>query len=170
MLSIFVHGQRSDWDDYLPFLLMAKRSSQRQSTQCTPSLLMFGREVTLPPSITVEISPGESWTMCRVKYVEWVRNNLQHPFEFTRENLHKSFIRRKRAYDTNTKRREYPWDLASIDGTPESTPTFGIWMDRLLSCDGTGRQYVSPDPEGPRVLLVVGASERSETLQVPHPT
>ena len=72
MLSIFVNDNRSDWDDYIPFLLMAYRSSQQQSTQCTPNLLMLGREVRLPLAVIVGISPGEERTECPSEYVEWV--------------------------------------------------------------------------------------------------
>ena len=53
MLSIFVNDNRSDWDDYIPFLLMAYRSSQQQSTQCTPNLLMLLGEVRLPLGVIV---------------------------------------------------------------------------------------------------------------------
>ena len=41
MLRSFVNETQDDWDDHLPFLTMAYRSSAHKSTKCTPNLLMF---------------------------------------------------------------------------------------------------------------------------------
>ena len=108
MLSIFVNENRSDWDNYIPFLLMAYRSSQQQSTQCTPNLLMLGRENRLPLRVIVGMSPGKKRTECPSEYVEWVRNSLENSYDFARENLQRSFARQKRSYDKNVRRRDYP--------------------------------------------------------------
>jgi hypothetical protein len=47
-LAIFVEQNQRDWDRWIPFLLMAYRSSIHESTKQTPACLMFGREVKLP--------------------------------------------------------------------------------------------------------------------------
>ena len=52
MLSAYVNERRDDWSDHLDLIMMAYRSSVHQSTQCTPNLIMFVREVSLP--LTVE--------------------------------------------------------------------------------------------------------------------
>ena len=75
MLLIFVNENRSNWDDHIPFLLMAYRSSQQQSTQCTPNLLMLGREVRLPLRVIVGMPTGEQRTECLSEYVEWGRKS-----------------------------------------------------------------------------------------------
>ena len=48
MLRIFSAENPKDWDDHLPYLLMAYRSSQHKSTGCTPNLLFLQREITCP--------------------------------------------------------------------------------------------------------------------------
>lgn len=107
LLAILVNEQRSDWDDHIPFVLMAYRASQQQSTKCSPNLLMFGREVTLPIGMVVGPAPGETKRDCPSQYVEWLREGLERAFEFVRENVKSSASRQKKSYDRNCKRRNY---------------------------------------------------------------
>jgi len=51
MLSIFVHANRDDWDDHLPYLLMAYRATIPDSTGYSPHKIMFGRELICPCDI-----------------------------------------------------------------------------------------------------------------------
>ena len=44
MLAKFVDENLSDWDCHLPLLMMAYRSAVHETTGCSPSELMFGRE------------------------------------------------------------------------------------------------------------------------------
>ncbi|XP_022093234.1 uncharacterized protein LOC110980655 [Acanthaster planci] len=44
MLSMFVDENQDDWDEHLPYVLMAYCSSQHDSTRLTPNMLMLGRE------------------------------------------------------------------------------------------------------------------------------
>ena len=41
MLAMFVNEHRNDWDDHLPYVMMAYRASVQESTGCTPNLLFF---------------------------------------------------------------------------------------------------------------------------------
>ena len=106
MLSLFVNENRDDWDDHIPFLLLAYRSSPQQSTQCTPNSLMFGREVRLPLEAIVGTPPREAPPECPSEYVEWVQSTLERSFQFARTNLQKNFKRQKRNYDRNVKSRK----------------------------------------------------------------
>ena len=47
-MAIFVEQSQKDWDRWIPFLLMAYRSSVHETTKQTPACLMFGRELVLP--------------------------------------------------------------------------------------------------------------------------
>ena len=42
MLAMFVNEHWDDWDDHLPYVMMAYRASVQESTGCTPNLLFFG--------------------------------------------------------------------------------------------------------------------------------
>ena len=39
---------QTDWDMYLPMLMMAYPTAVQESTRCSPARLMFGRELKLP--------------------------------------------------------------------------------------------------------------------------
>ena len=51
MLAMFAGKNRDDWDDLLPAVMMAYRSSVHESTRFSPYRLMFGEECTLPMDI-----------------------------------------------------------------------------------------------------------------------
>ena len=56
MLSLFVEKQE-DWDEHLPYVLMACRSAQHESTKLT-NMLILGREVSLSLDLVVG-PPGD---------------------------------------------------------------------------------------------------------------
>lgn len=45
MLSAYVNDHHKDWDKHLPYVMMAYRSAEHETTGYTPNYLMFGREV-----------------------------------------------------------------------------------------------------------------------------
>ena len=51
MLAMFAGENRDDWDDLLPTVMMAYRSSVHESTGFSPYMLMFGEECTLPMDV-----------------------------------------------------------------------------------------------------------------------
>ena len=48
MLGKVVRADQRDWDDRLPFVLAAYRSTKHESTGFTPNFLTFGRENRAP--------------------------------------------------------------------------------------------------------------------------
>ena len=97
MLSILVDENQFNWDDHIPYILMAYRASVHESTKCTPNLLMLNRETNLPVDLLCG-SPPET-PECPVEYVEWVRQAMQHAFTFVRKNLQASTERHKTLYN-----------------------------------------------------------------------
>ena len=51
MLAMFAGENRDDWDDLLPVVMMAYRSSVHESTGFSLYRLMFGEECTLPMDV-----------------------------------------------------------------------------------------------------------------------
>ena len=100
MLTTFAKGHRGDWDEHLPFVMLAYRSTVHESTGYMPNQMVFGREVTLPVDLMFG-SPPQAGDMpaCPVIYVEWLRAALENDFEYARKNLRKSAERQKRFYD-----------------------------------------------------------------------
>ena len=60
MLSIYVDENQSNWDEQLPFVLMAYRSTIHESTGCSPNLLMLNRESSLPVDIIAGNPPAQT--------------------------------------------------------------------------------------------------------------
>ncbi|CAC5405631.1 unnamed protein product [Mytilus coruscus] len=57
MLSSFVEQNQRNWDEYIPFVMMAYRASEHETTGQTPNSLMLGRELSTPLDIMYEILP-----------------------------------------------------------------------------------------------------------------
>ena len=108
MLSMFVDENRTNWDDHLPYVMMAYRSSVHDSTKCTPNLLLLGREINMPIDVVFGKPPGCSYgNMCPQIYVEWIRDSMQRSFEIAHENLMSSFKKQKHYHDVNLKPRSF---------------------------------------------------------------
>jgi hypothetical protein len=63
MISAFVTENQTNWDEQLPFLLMAYRSSVHETTQYTPNMLMLGRETSTHLDILYEMPSFHQITM-----------------------------------------------------------------------------------------------------------
>lgn len=113
MLAIFVDENRINWDDHLPYLMMAYRDTVHESTKCSPNLVMLGREVMPPIDIMAGLPPTPNANkLCYNAYVKWIRNAMEMSFVTVHENLMSSFKRQKRFYDTKLKPRTFsPGDL-----------------------------------------------------------
>ncbi|XP_033758002.1 uncharacterized protein LOC117340349 [Pecten maximus] len=109
MLSSFVNTQMDDWDDHLPYVMMAYRSSRNSSTECTPNLVMLGRETSCPLDMMVGLPPG-SRGICTVQYVYWVQETMRSADKFVFEKLGEAARRQKFYYDRDVKEREFSVD------------------------------------------------------------
>ena len=55
MLTAYVSTNQRDWDDQLPYVMMAYRSAEHETTSMSPNMLMFGREVSTPLDLMFEL-------------------------------------------------------------------------------------------------------------------
>ena len=76
MLSKFCNEKQDDWDQHLPCLMCAYRSSVNESTGCTLNLLVLGRETALPVDL-MYLSTQYQRYRCHGEYVEWIKQALQ---------------------------------------------------------------------------------------------
>ncbi|XP_033761504.1 uncharacterized protein LOC117343268 [Pecten maximus] len=106
MLATFAHENKEDWDDHLPYLMLAYRSSVHSSTGYSPNKLMLGREVMLPIDLMVGLPPGDEGNPCPVAYVEWMQHAMNTAFDSANNNLGLSAKRQKKYYDIGTKDKD----------------------------------------------------------------
>ena len=87
MLRIFSSENPRDWDDHLPFVMMAYRATQQKSTGCTPNLLFLNRETLCPLDLMVGDPQNTLTDVCPVAYIEWIKSTMQITHEFVNQHL-----------------------------------------------------------------------------------
>ena len=98
MLTSFVSSNQKDWDEHIPFIIMAYRSAVHSSTGFTPNMMMMGREIKLPLDLIygkARESPNESPN----EYVEEITETLERVHEMARSKLKIASEQQKRNYD-----------------------------------------------------------------------
>ena len=77
MLAMVAGKNRDDWDDLLPAVMMAYRSSVHESTGYSPYRLMFGEECTLPMDIGLPTDPSQPQEELTSPYAIWVPGRIR---------------------------------------------------------------------------------------------
>ena len=105
MLSAYVAESGLDRDQYLPYVMLAYRSSVNASTGCKPNLMVYGRECNLPIDVMYDRVP-EIVHACPQDYVDFLRKGLTSAHAFARQHLEEAALRQKRNYDKKTSHHE----------------------------------------------------------------
>ncbi|CAC5426234.1 unnamed protein product [Mytilus coruscus] len=105
MLSMFVNEHRNDWDEHIPYLMMAYRSTVHSTTKCTPNSLMLRREIRCPVDLMFGL-PNTVNDFCRIEYVEWVKNTLTEAYKHVYDHSGQAAQRQKSYYDRGLKVRK----------------------------------------------------------------
>ena len=105
MLAMFAGKNRKDWDDLLPAVMMAYRSSVHESTRFSPYRLMFGEECTLPMDIGLPKQQSDLPDSITSPYAIWVRDALEVAYEQVRQHSGQAVLRQKCLYDRRAVKR-----------------------------------------------------------------
>ena len=160
MLRSVVGSNPKDWEDHLPYVLMAYRATIHEGTKCSPNLLLFGEENRLPVDLLYasSITP-ELESQCPCEYVEWIRGASREAFAKARENLKKSAERQKKLYDRNTFMRYFKvGDWVWVLYPPNLQLKFGKgWNGPFLIIKKLGdvNYIVQKHPDGRKTTLHV---------------
>jgi transposase InsO family protein len=112
MLSKYISVDQRDWDEQLPHVMLAYRSSVHESTKQTPSAMMLGREVELPVDLLYGPPPAEPGTPGRLRggklaYVENLTETLWQIHDRARESMLAASDRQKKRYDHRIQQTGY---------------------------------------------------------------
>ena len=135
------HGQ-TDWDKYIPTILMAYRSAEHEATGYTPAQLMLGRDLNLPLDMLMERPPDSQGDVHTT--TEFARNLRIHmsAIRFTvANNLKMSAETMKRRKDAKATANQY------IEGDQ-------VWLYNPRRKKGQSPKFSSPW-EGPYSVVKV---------------
>ncbi|KAL5004068.1 hypothetical protein ScPMuIL_017524, partial [Solemya velum] len=106
ILASFVSKHQKDWDEYIPLLMMAYRSSIHESTSVSPNKMMFGREINLPIDLVFG-RPEKELQNSETEYACDLEENLTIIHDFARKRLQLSSDAMKKNYDHKVKHNQY---------------------------------------------------------------
>ena len=160
MLSMFVNDRRDNWNELLPFVMHAYRTSVHESTGYSPFPLMMGEECSLPQDVsTDELRTNREEDVAPHPFATWVRDALEVAYDHVRQSLKRTAARRKRLYDVKAVNRKFPvgsWVLRYYPpaaqkklGSPWVGPQQVVRM-------ATGHTVgIQKDPEAPIIFIHV---------------
>lgn len=102
----FVDKSQNNWDEHLPQLASAIRSSVNRHTGFTPNKLMLGREVNVPTDLVFR-PPEPAKVVDHEDYVTRLQESIRTAHEVARDVLKTQQVHMKRDYDVKIHTREY---------------------------------------------------------------
>ncbi|KAJ3665873.1 hypothetical protein Zmor_001338 [Zophobas morio] len=157
MLSHYLDEQNADWDELLPFALMAYRNRIHEATKESPHFLMFGRDMELPfhafvRSEQVQYEISES-------YIPNLLKQMHKALTEAAKNLEGSINQRCEKYNKNVITKEYQlgdkvWLYTpSIKGKKLATKFVPKWTGPYRIVSRTG-------PVNYRIIEIGSANEQ----------
>jgi len=107
MLVKLVSENHRDWDQLLPAIAFAYRTSVQESTKFTPYYLLHGREARIPADLIYGPPPEPEQTPDLPQFVEEQQRTLRDAFSLVRQHLGHAARRRKRDYDLRARPRHF---------------------------------------------------------------
>ena len=107
MLAKLVDDNHRNWDDLLPAVAFAYRSSVQETTGFSPYFLMHGREARIPADLVYGTTNNQRYDSAP-DYASELLGKLRDSFVIVRDNLGVAAERRKDRYDLRVRPAKYP--------------------------------------------------------------
>ena len=107
MISMFVSPGQRDWDEFLPYIMMAYRSAVHSTTGYSPNRMMLGREVELPIDLIIGVPEDAGRSLNNVDYVEKMRLDMEEVHKIARKHIQWRSAVQKRNYDLRAQIKKY---------------------------------------------------------------
>lgn len=127
MLSAFVDKNQKNWDELIPFLMLAYRSSVHESTGVSPNKMVFGRQVALPIDLVLGRTNPEKGNTS--EYIQNLSDKINVIHNFARENIKLNSQSMIREY--NAKIQHNPYKIG--DAVWVYYPNQNLGLERKLS-------------------------------------
>ena len=99
MIRSLIGEEHDNWDKILPLTLMAYRSSVHETTQQTPHMMLFGREMTVPLALTMSELPTSLVEQDELEHTWDLREKLAKVHRRAREVTGQAMRRQKLQHD-----------------------------------------------------------------------
>lgn len=99
----YVRRDGRDWDQWVPYALMAYRAIPHSSTGYSPNYLLYGREVQMPVGFNIMPLDGETPAE---EFVERLQERLSQAYEEASKRMELAWTRRTRQWNKGRKPRE----------------------------------------------------------------
>ena len=106
MIASYISDKQNDWDEHLPLLLLAYRSSVHETLGVSPARMIFGRDLTLPIDLAIG-RPVREEKHCVTDYAYELEQRLLDIHEYARKHLKIASDSMKRQYDVKTNHINY---------------------------------------------------------------
>ena len=107
MLTAFVSKNQKDWDDLIPILMLAYRSSVHESTGISPNEMVFGRTIALPSDLVLGRVEPETENTNSSKFADSLADKLAKVHDLARQKLNLSCQNMIREYNTKLQLNSY---------------------------------------------------------------
>lgn len=98
MLSAFINENHRNLDEQTPYVMMAYRGSEHETTGMSPNILMLGREVSTPLDLIFEML--SNITLLPDHECVWeLRENLENAHTFVRLHTKRAINRQQLLHD-----------------------------------------------------------------------
>lgn len=106
MIASYISSKQNDWDEHIPLLLLAYRSSIHETLGVSPARMVFGRDLTLPVDLAMG-RPVREEKHCVTEYAYELEQKLLDIHEYARKHLKTASDSMKRQYDVKTNHIKY---------------------------------------------------------------
>jgi hypothetical protein len=107
MLSMFIAPGQRDWDDVLPYVMMAYRSAVQETTGYSPNQMMLGREAELPIDIVMGHPEEGIIEGNQHEYVDKMKEQMTWVHNMARGSIQLKSNHQKRNYDLKARPLRY---------------------------------------------------------------
>ena len=106
MIASYISDKQDDWDEHIPLLMLAYRSSVHETLGVSPAMMTFGRDLTLPIDLALG-RPVRDERRCITDHAYQLEQKLLEVHEFARKQLSIASDSMKRRYDLKMNYKEY---------------------------------------------------------------
>jgi transposase InsO family protein len=107
MIRCYVDKTQNTWDEQLPLILAAYRSTPHKATGISPNAMMLGREVHQASDLCYRDPETFRETLDMSTYLERLQNALDTAHDVARKSLQQAQRKQKRLYDMRVFDRQY---------------------------------------------------------------